>query len=94
VTVGVSQANSTRFFVIGQVTKPGDFPLSGRITVLQGLALAGGLKEFARADSIVIIRTNPDGSQAFVPVNYKKLEEAKDIAQNVQLRPGDTIVVP
>jgi len=93
VTVGISQANSTRFFVLGQVFKSGDFPLSGRTTVLQGLALAGGFREFAKTDNIVIIRQEHSG-QTIIPVNYKKLEDGKDTSQNVVLRPGDTIVVP
>jgi polysaccharide biosynthesis/export protein len=93
VTVGVSQANSTRFYVVGQVGKPGDFPMSGRTTVLQGLALAGGFREFAKTDSIVIVRQDRSG-QVVIPINYKKLEDGKDISQNIVLRPGDTIVVP
>lgn len=93
VTVGVAQANSTRFYVVGQVGKPGDFPMSGRTTVLQGLALAGGFREFAKTDSIVIVRQDRSG-QVVIPINYKKLEDGKDISQNIVLRPGDTIVVP
>jgi polysaccharide export outer membrane protein len=93
VTVGVSQANSTRFYVVGQVGRPGDFPLSGRTTVLQGLALAGGFRDFAKTDSIVIVRQDRNG-QVVIPVNYKKLEDGKDISQNITLRPGDTVIVP
>jgi polysaccharide export outer membrane protein len=93
VSVGVAQANSSRFFVMGQVNTPGAYPLTGRVTVLQGLALAGGLREFAKADSIVIVRSS-QGVQSFLPINYKKLEDGRDISQNVPLRPGDTILVP
>lgn len=93
VTLGVSQANSSRFYVMGQVNTPGVFPLAGRVTVLQGLALAGGLREFAKADGIQIIR-QVTGTQTFIPVNYKKLEDGRDISQNILLRPGDTILVP
>ena len=93
VTVGISQANSTRFYVVGLVGKPGDFPLTGRTTVLQGLALAGGFREFAKTDSILIIRQDRNG-QVVIPVNYKKLEDGKDISQNITLRPGDTLIVP
>jgi polysaccharide export outer membrane protein len=75
------------------VGKPGDFPMSGRTTVLQGLALAGGFRDFAKTDSIVIVRQDR-GGQVVIPVNYKKLEDGKDISQNVVLRPGDTVVVP
>ena len=93
VTLGVSQANSSRFYVIGQVNKPGEFPLSARLTALQGLALAGGLKEFAKADSIVILRRE-GGTEVAKALNYKRLEAGRDLSQNLELRPGDTIVVP
>lgn len=90
VTVSVTQANSARFYVLGQVAKPGEFPLAGRSTVLQALALAGGLREFAKSESIVIVRED----QTVIPVNYKRIAEGKDVSQNVQLTRGDTIVVP
>lgn len=93
VTVGVNQANSTRFYVVGLVGKPGEFPLSGRTTFLQALALAGGFKDFAKTESILVIRQDRTG-QNVIPVNYKKLEDGKDMSQNVVLRPGDTILVP
>src|SRR5262249_16498777 len=56
VTVSVSQATSARIYVVGQAMRPGEFPLAGRMTVLKALALAGGFKEFARPESIVIVR--------------------------------------
>jgi polysaccharide export outer membrane protein len=90
VTVAVGQATSARFYVVGQVGKSGEFPLSGRTTVLQGLALAGGFKEFAKPEGIVIVRQD----QTVVPVNYKRIADGKDATQNVVLAPGDTIVVP
>jgi polysaccharide biosynthesis/export protein len=90
VTVAVSQANSARFFVLGQVQKSGEFPLTGPTTVLQALALAGGFKDFAKTEGIVIVRK----TQAVVPVNYKRIADGKDIAQNISLMPGDTILVP
>jgi polysaccharide export outer membrane protein len=90
VTVAVSQANSARFYVVGQVAKPGEFPLSSGTTVLHGLALAGGLKEFAKPESIVIVRQD----QTVVQVNYRRIAEGKDVSQNVTLARGDTIVVP
>jgi polysaccharide export outer membrane protein len=90
VTVAVAQTNSARFYVVGQVAKSGEFSLSGHTTVLQGLALAGGFKDFAKSDQIVIIRQD----QTIVPVNYKRIADGTGIAQNVRLAPGDTIVVP
>lgn len=93
VTLGIAQANSSRFYVMGQVNTPGVFPLAGRVTVLQGLALAGGLREFAKAENIQIVRQS-QGVQSFIPINYKRLEDGRDITQNVLLRPGDTVLVP
>ena len=90
VTVVVSQANSARFYVVGQVIRPGEFPLSSHTTFLQGLALAGGFKEFAKTESVVIIRQD----QTVLAVNYKRIADGKDVSQNVALAPGDTIVVP
>jgi polysaccharide export outer membrane protein len=92
VTVGISQANSTRFFVVGQVARPGEFPLTAGTTLVQALALAGGFREFAKTDGIVIVRQQ--ANPPFVSVNYKKLEDKSDITQNVLIRARDTIVVP
>jgi polysaccharide export outer membrane protein len=101
VTVALVNSNSARFFVLGQVVRPGDFALRGRTTVLQALALAGGFREFAKTDSIVIVRQAEGFSlpaaktaETFLTVNYKRLESAKDVGEDVLLRPGDTILVP
>lgn len=93
VTVGIAHAGGSRFYVLGQVTKSGAFSLTGRTTLVQALAQAEGFKEFAKLDRIVVIREDR-GEQTFLTVNYKKLEAASDISQNIALRPGDTIVVP
>jgi len=90
VSVAVAQATSARIYVVGRIAKPGEFPLSGRMTVLQALALAGGLIDFAKSESIAIIR----GDQKLIPVNYKRIVDGRDLSQNVVLAAGDTIVVP
>ena len=90
VTVGVLQANSARFYIVGQVGRSGEFPLSGPTTILQALALAGGFKEFAKTEGIVIVRKD----QGVVPINYKRIAVGKDVSLNIVLAPGDTIVVP
>jgi polysaccharide export outer membrane protein len=93
VTVAVAQANSTRVYVLGQVKNPGAFPLAGRLSLVQALALAGGLTEFAKSDRILVIREDA-GQRAPYTVSFKKLESDNDLSQNLALRPGDTIVVP
>ncbi len=93
VTVAVSQTRSARFYVLGMVGRPGEFPMVGPTTVIQALALAGGFREYAKLDDIVILRQEGAGS-TFIPINYKRLVSNRDGSQNVQLRPGDTVLVP
>jgi polysaccharide export outer membrane protein len=90
VAVLVSQATSARFYVVGQVARSGEFPLSGSTTVLQGLALAGGFREFAKPKNIVVIQR--DGT--VIPFNFERIADGKDMSRNVVLEPGDTILVP
>jgi polysaccharide biosynthesis/export protein len=90
VTVGVGQATRARVYVIGQVVRSGEIPLSFPLTVVQALALSGGFKEFARADSILIVGRDREVTS----FNYKRFEAGRDLVQNVILKPGDTIVVP
>lgn len=92
VTVGVAQPNSARVYVLGQVVNSGAYPMTGRMTVLQALALAGGLREFVKPDRILVIRQ--DGQRSPVAVNYKRLESGSDMSQNVVLKAGDTVLVP
>jgi polysaccharide export outer membrane protein len=93
VTVSLTQPNSSRFFVIGQVGQSGGYPLTGSVTVLQALALAGGFKDFAKTEKILVIRSG-SGAAAATSFNYKRIEDGSDLAQNVVLQAGDTILVP
>lgn len=93
VTITVSQAVSTRFYVIGQVTTSGAFALNSRITVAQALALAGGFREFAKRDRIVLLRENR-GERKAIPFNFRDLEVGINLDQNIVLESGDTIIVP
>jgi polysaccharide biosynthesis/export protein len=92
-TVVVRQINSRRVFVTGQVAKPGTFLLSAKTTVLQLIAMAGGLNEYAKASKIAIMRTE-NGKQTRFAFNYKDVIEGKNLKQNIELKPGDTIIVP
>ena len=93
VTVTVSQAVSARFYVIGEVTTSGTFPFTGRITVLQALALAGGFREFAKRERIVLIREK-HGERKAIPFNFRDLEAGINLEQNIALEAGDTVIVP
>lgn len=92
VTVVVTQMNSQRVYVTGEVLHTGAITLTPQMTVLQALASAG-FTQFANTKKIYVLRTD-NGMQRKYPVNYKKLVKGEDSAQNVVLKPGDTIVVP
>jgi len=92
-TVVVRQINSRKVFITGAVEHPGNFPLMGPTTVLQLIALAGGIKEYADAKKILIIRNEGGRAETF-NFNYKDVVSQKNMAQNILLRPGDTVVVP
>lgn len=93
VTVVVQQINSRKAFITGEVVKPGPYSLTGPTTVLQLIAMAGGLTTFAGQEQIAIIRTGGNGPVTFT-FNYKKASQLKDLRQNIVLLPGDTVVVP
>ena len=93
VTVVVTAVNSRRIYIVGEVVHTGAYPLLGNMTVLQALSGAGGFSPFASLKNIYILR-NQDGTQVKLPFNYKKVIKGENMQQNVQLRPGDTIVVP
>jgi polysaccharide export outer membrane protein len=93
VTVVVRQIRSRKVYLIGQVSKPGAYILNGEKTVLQLLAEAGGLSQFAKAKSIYIVR-KVDGRETRLPFDYKKTIRASGSKADIQLQPGDMIVVP
>ncbi len=93
VTVIVKSINSRKVYVTGQVNKPGPYLLNDNMTVLQMLAVAGGLQEWADADHILVMRTEKGQTKSY-KFNYKDVRKGKGLDQNILLKPGDTIVVP
>lgn len=92
VTVVVTQINSKRVFMVGEVLHPGPMSMIANMTVLQALSSAG-LNQFANTKRIYVLRTE-NGKQQKLPVNYRKLVKGEQIEQNYVLQPGDEIVVP
>jgi polysaccharide biosynthesis/export protein len=92
VTVIVVEATAAQVFVVGEVSSPGTQVMQGPLTVLQALAQAGGLKEFANAGDIRILRKAGTGPQQTIEFDYKAALKGK--IDPVYLQPGDTIVVP
>ncbi len=93
VTVTVSEINSRRIYVTGEVSRAGAFPLLPNMTVLQALSSSGGFTQFAKIKNIYVLRSE-DGKQVKLPFNYKDAVKGKKPEQNVLLQPGDVIVVP
>ena len=98
VTVMVREIHSALVYVTGEVARPGSYPLRGRVSVLQAIALAGGLTDFANQDAILVLRRGERGGQ--IPVRYRELVSGAGKAgprnedSDVELIPGDTVVVP
>jgi polysaccharide export outer membrane protein len=92
-TVIVKQINSRKVYITGNVERPGTFPLLRDTTVLQLIALAGGLKEFAKASDITVVRNEPSGQVSFL-FNYDEVKHRRKLTQNRLLKPGDTVIVP
>jgi len=93
VTVSVTEINSRRIYVTGEVTKAGTYALLPHMTVLQALSSSGGITQFAREKNIYVLRTE-SGKQTRIPFNCKEAVKGKNPAQNIELLPGDVIVVP
>jgi len=93
VTVVVKEIRSRKVYITGEVRKPGPYALTGAMTVLQMISIAGGLADYARPDKISIVRVE-NGKPASFKFNYKEVINGKKLHQNIELKPGDTIIVP
>jgi polysaccharide biosynthesis/export protein len=93
VTVIVTQINSQRVYILGEMKRPGAYPLLPGMTVLQALSSAGGFTQFANLKKIYVLR-NEDGKQVKFLFNYKEVVKGNKADQNIVLQAGDQIVVP
>jgi polysaccharide export outer membrane protein len=94
VTVIVAEVRSLTFNVVGMVAKPGYYPLTRRMTVLDAIALSGGFQAFAKQKKIYVLRADANGKQVRLPFNYKDVIKGKRPDENIELQPRDTVVVP
>jgi len=93
VTVHVTNPNSQRFYILGEVVSTGEYPLVKHLTVLQAFAVAGGFTEWASKKEIILLRTE-NGKEKIYRINYKDITRGKDLNQNIKLKADDTIIVP
>jgi polysaccharide biosynthesis/export protein len=100
VTVIVQEIKSRNFNILGQVAKPGSYPLITDTTVVDAIALAGGFRDFAKKKGIYIVRKDANGTEIRIPFNYEdfikaqKGKKGKHPTPDIQIKPHDTIVVP
>ncbi|MFH1036311.1 MAG: polysaccharide biosynthesis/export family protein [Pseudomonadota bacterium] len=93
VYVMVNNPRSHSFSVLGNVVKPGDFPLLSSTSLLQGISAAGGFNDWAGKDDIVVLR-GKGINQKRLPFKYSEVVAGKNPLQNLELEPGDIIIVP
>jgi polysaccharide export outer membrane protein len=93
VTVALKTIGGNRIYVLGKVNRAGEFPFSNSLDVMQAISLAGGATPFAALNDIVILRRQNGRQQAF-NFHYSDVARGRDLAQNIELQSGDTVVVP
>jgi polysaccharide export outer membrane protein len=94
VAIIVQQINSLKYNIFGEVGKPGSYTLAGGTTIVDAIAAAGGLKDFAKKKGIYILRINSAGVANRFAFNYEDFIKGKNTKQNILLKPRDTIYVP
>ena len=95
VSIVVKEVNSYAIFVLGEVAKPGRYPLKSKTTLLQAITLASGFTAVASRNKIVVFRFGKDGEPLTkIRANYDDIVLRDGTNQNIELKPGDTIVVP
>lgn len=95
VSIVVKEVNSYAIFVLGEVVKPGRYPLKSKTTLLQAVTLASGFTPVASRNKIVIFRFAKDGEpMTKIKASYDDIVLRDGTSQNIELKPGDTIVVP
>ena len=97
VSIMIKEVNSYQIYVLGEVNKPGKYPLKSKTTLLQGITVAGGFTAMAARNKIVIFRFSKDGGHEGLTklrASYDDIVVRDGSSQNMELKPGDQIVVP
>jgi polysaccharide biosynthesis/export protein len=93
VTVATKQIQGNKIYVVGKVTRPGEYTASRYVDVMQALSMAGGVTPFAAVNSIQILR-RVNGVQTAIPFKYSKVKSGRSLKYNIILQSGDVVVVP
>ncbi|MBA3035272.1 MAG: polysaccharide export protein [Desulfobacterium sp.] len=93
VTVTIRNPGSQKFYVLGEVSRTGEYGLTKSLTVLQAFALAGGFTEWASKNEIILLR-NENGADKIIRINYKSIIRGDELSKNLKIKADDTIIVP
>jgi polysaccharide export outer membrane protein len=93
VTASVIQLGGNKIYVLGKVQRPGEFPMNRQTDIMQALALAGGLNQFAAENKIVVLRRDAIGPLHAIPFEYGEVKGGDDLETNILLQSGDVVVV-
>ena len=93
VSIALLKVTGNKFYIIGRVNKPGEFPAGRYVDVLQALSMAGGLTPFASENGIKVMRKE-GGRDLVFPFRYSDVKNGENMEQNIQLKGGDVVVVP
>jgi len=95
VSIVLKEVNSYAIFVLGEVAKPGKYPLKSKTTLLQGITIAGGFTAMAARNKLVVFRFGVNGGrEERLKASYDDIVLRDGSLQNIELKPGDTVVVP
>jgi len=95
ISILVKEVNSYTIFLLGEVKNPGKFPLKSKTTLLQGITIAGGFTATAARNQVVVFRVGENGStEQMLKASYDDIVLRGGVGQNIELKAGDTIVVP
>jgi polysaccharide export outer membrane protein len=93
VSVILVENRSRRYYIVGQVGQPGEFPIEFPLTILQAIARSGGFQEWAKKEEIKVVRRE-GGKEEFFTFDYDAFVKGKNLQQNIIIAPGDTVIVP
>lgn len=93
VSVAVLEPRGSKVYVIGQVNRPGEYPINRFVDIVQAISMASGFTPFAQVDNIKILRRD-GATQSAIPFSYGDIAAGKRLQQNIVLEPGDTVLVP
>lgn len=93
VSIAILEPRGSKVYVIGQVNRPGEYPVNRFVDIVQAISMAGGFTPFAQLDSIKVLRRE-GATQTATPFSYSDIAAGKRLQQNIVLRPGDTVLVP